>query len=140
MKGKTAHKCLHCREFYAPDYRKRSRQRQRAKPAFRKVSKAQSQRQWLAQAGNKNYFQSPDHSDRVKAWRREHPGYWRKKKAAGGVAKMLLGATNSTRVGYDTLLRRPSPINSPNNRSHKKPAPTGSPDLHQWRLLSKIDD
>jgi hypothetical protein len=36
--------------------------------------------------GNQNYFRSPDNSDRVKAWRREHPGYWRKKKPAGGVA------------------------------------------------------
>ena len=86
MKRKTAHKCLHCREFYVPDYRNRGRQRHCAKPACRKASKAHSQRQWLAREGNQNYFRSPDNSDRVKAWRREHPGYWRKKKPAGGIA------------------------------------------------------
>jgi hypothetical protein len=51
----------------------------RSFPVRRKESKAQSQRRWLHRPENQNYFRGPENSQRVKDWRKHHPGYWRKK-------------------------------------------------------------
>ena len=82
MKRRAKSKCLHCREFYLPDYRNHSRLCYCHKPECRRVSKAQSQRRWLSKPENKNYFRGPENTQRVRAWRECHPGYWRKKKPA----------------------------------------------------------
>jgi hypothetical protein len=42
------------------------------------VSKAESQRRWLCQVQNRDYFHGPVHVARVQAWRRAHPGYARR--------------------------------------------------------------
>jgi hypothetical protein len=80
MKGLAKRNCLCCKEFYCPDHRNLRHQRYCAKPACRKESKAQSQRQWLQRPENQNYFRGPENSRRVKEWRERNPGYWRKKK------------------------------------------------------------
>jgi hypothetical protein len=80
MKGSTKRKCLCCRKFYDPDPRNLRHQRYCSKPACRKQSKAQSQRQWQQKPENQNYFRSPENSQRVKEWRKRNPGYRRKKK------------------------------------------------------------
>jgi hypothetical protein len=79
MKGPARRKCLCCQEFYLPDHRNLRHQRYCCKPACRKESKAQSQRRWLQRPENQNYFWGPENSQRVKDWRKRHPGYWRKK-------------------------------------------------------------
>jgi hypothetical protein len=38
---------------------------------------AASHGRWLAASENQDYFRSPLHVDRVKAWRSRHPDYWR---------------------------------------------------------------
>jgi hypothetical protein len=63
------------------DRRNLGRQRYCAKPECRKVSKAASQKRWLAKEENKNYFRGSDNVERVRRWREANPGYWRKKKA-----------------------------------------------------------
>jgi hypothetical protein len=80
MKGLARRKCLCCKEFYRPDHRNLRHQRYCSKPACRKESKAQSQRQWLQRPENQNYFRGLENSRRVKEWRERNPGYWRKKK------------------------------------------------------------
>ena len=40
---------------------------------------AASQRRWLSQNGNGDYFRGPDQVRRVQLWRQSHPGYWKKK-------------------------------------------------------------
>lgn len=74
-------KCLCCKEFFDPDYRNRSRQTFCAKPDCRRASRAASQRRWLAQAPNRDYFRGQENVQRVQRWRREHPGYWKKRPA-----------------------------------------------------------
>jgi len=71
-------KCKHCRSFFAPDQRSAKRQRYCAQPACRQASKAASQHRWLQKPGNRDYFTGPTHVERVRQWRRVHPGYWRR--------------------------------------------------------------
>jgi len=71
-------KCLHCGQFFLPDARNRGRQRHCAQPVCRKASKADSQRSWLKKPANADYFRGPDQVARVQAWRKAHPGYWKK--------------------------------------------------------------
>ena len=82
MKCSAQRKCQHCSEFYLPDRRNLHHQRYCAKSACRKQSKAESQRRWLEKPDNQNYFSGSQNSQRVKEWRKSHPGYWRKKKSA----------------------------------------------------------
>jgi hypothetical protein len=77
MKKNRRRKCRHCRTLFRPDPRNRRHQRYCSKPACRCASKAASQRRWLGQAANRDYFRGPAHVERVRAWRARHPGYWR---------------------------------------------------------------
>jgi hypothetical protein len=82
MKGSAKRKCLCCQEFYRPDHRNLRHQRNCSKAACRKESKAQSQHRWQQRPENQNYFRGPENSQRVKDWRKRHPGYWRKSEAS----------------------------------------------------------
>src|SRR5712691_13309671 len=75
---RTQRKCKHCQTFFAPDPRSARRQRYCAKLACRQASKAASQHRWLQKPGNRDYFTGPTHVERVRQWRRAHPGYWRR--------------------------------------------------------------
>lgn len=72
-------KCRHCSEFFCPDYRNAYHQRYCASPDCRKASKAASQRHWLHQATNRDYFRGTHQVRRVQEWRKAHPGYWKRK-------------------------------------------------------------
>lgn len=74
-------KCKHCQTFFAPDPRSAKRQRSCSKAACRQASKAASQHRWLQQPGNRDYFTGPTHVERVRQWRRAHPGSWRRQDA-----------------------------------------------------------
>ena len=76
-------KCKHCKVFFNPDPRNVGRQSYCSKPPCRKASKAASQRRWLGKPQNRNYFRGPVHSERVRQWRKDHPGYWRRKGTFG---------------------------------------------------------
>jgi hypothetical protein len=80
MKRPAKRKCRHCKEFFRPDYRNRHHQRYCSKPACRQQSKADAQRRWLQKPENQGHFRGPENSQRVKAWRKAHRGYWRKGK------------------------------------------------------------
>lgn len=82
MKIKSTFKCLHCSELHRCDARNRGRQQYCGKPECKRTSKAASQRKWNAQAENKNYFSGESNCERVRQWRKAHPGYWRKKRPA----------------------------------------------------------
>lgn len=45
-----------------------------------------SHRRWLRKPENESYFHGPEHLDRVQRWRRDHPGYWRRKSAPARLA------------------------------------------------------
>src|SRR5215813_7760014 len=73
-------KCKHGRTFFAPDPRNVRHQHYCAQPACRQASKAASQRRWLQQPGNRDYFRGPTQVERVRQWRQAHPGYWRRQR------------------------------------------------------------
>jgi hypothetical protein len=77
MKKNRRRKCRHCRELFRADPRNRRHQRHCSQPACRRANKAASQRRWLDQPANRDYFRGPAHVERVRAWRAAHPGYWR---------------------------------------------------------------
>ena len=77
MKKQRRLRCLHCNELYRPDPRARDRQRFCSAPECRRESKRQSQARWRAKPENQDYFKGSEQVDRVRHWRRAHPGYWR---------------------------------------------------------------
>ena len=79
MKSHTTFKCLHCNEIHRCEPRSRARQRYCPAADCRRASRAESQRRWLSRPENENYFRGAENCERVRQWRREHPGYWRKK-------------------------------------------------------------
>ena len=75
--------CLHCKEIFTPSpYAPRARYCSRAD--CRKASKRASQARWLNKPENRNYFCGGQHVERVRAWRKAHPGYWRRGKRRKG--------------------------------------------------------
>ena len=77
MANKVQSKCLCCGEIFTVDVRNRGRQKYCPKRACRAAGKAARQRRWLGKPENRDYFSGPEHVQRVRVWRVEHPGYWR---------------------------------------------------------------
>jgi hypothetical protein len=73
--------CRHCDKVFSPDHRNLYHQYFCSDPDCRRASKAASQRRWLRQTQNRDYFRGPEQSRRVQEWRKSNPGYWRKKPA-----------------------------------------------------------
>lgn len=72
-------KCAHCKQLFRPDPRNVKTQKYCSQPECRKASKAASQKKWLEKPENQDYFQGSDNITRVQQWRKDHPGYWRKR-------------------------------------------------------------
>jgi hypothetical protein len=86
MKSSLKRKCRHCKLLYVPERRNAHHQRYCCEPACRRQSKAESQRRWREKPQNQNYFRGEENCERVREWRKRHPGYSRKKKSAPGEA------------------------------------------------------
>ena len=82
MRSPSSRKCCHCREHFVPSPNNRQRQRYCSKAVCRQASKAAAQAKWINKAENRHYFRGAENVERVRQWRRAHPGYWRKKNAA----------------------------------------------------------
>ena len=74
--------CEHCKCVFRPDARNLSKQKYCSSPECRKASKAASNRIWREKPENIDYFRGPEHVKRVQEWRRNNPGYWRRKPAS----------------------------------------------------------
>ena len=74
-------KCRCCELFFQPDRHNPGRQFYCLAPECRRASKAASQRRWLRQPANRNYFRDAANVERVRAWRQAHPGYWKRTKS-----------------------------------------------------------
>lgn len=72
--------------MFEPDARNRARQRYCVRAPCRKARKAASQRGWLSKADNRDYFRGAANVERVRAWRQEHPGYWKRRRRGKGDA------------------------------------------------------
>jgi len=78
MKQKRRRKCRCCGELYHHDYRNAHHQEYCNRPACQAVSRHVSHQRWLAKPPNRDYHRGQGHVERVRAWRKAHPGYWRK--------------------------------------------------------------
>lgn len=76
MKTREHRRCPHCLQAFVPDYRNAYHQRFCSKPECQYASKRSSQRRWLRNPKNRNYFREPDNVARVQEWRQKHPRYW----------------------------------------------------------------
>ena len=83
MTRRTRRKCRHCKHFFIPDPRNVKRQHYCREQPCRAASKAASQQRWLSKPENRDVFKGPIHVARVQAWRRAHPGYWRRSPPRG---------------------------------------------------------
>jgi hypothetical protein len=92
-------KCRHCRRLFVPDPRNYDRQNYCRKPECRKASKTVSQKKWLRKPENKNYFKGADHVERVRNWRKNHPGYWKRSKSKTALQDPLI-AQHAEKTGY----------------------------------------
>ena len=79
-------KCVNCGEFYQPDARNRGRQEYCRKRECGRASKRESQRRWRSKPKNRDYFKGKENVERVRQWRKRHPGYWRRKMSPAAVA------------------------------------------------------
>lgn len=104
-------KCRCCNEFFVPDFRNRQHQLYCPKPACRAASKRASQRRWLRQPANRDYFRGPENLRRVQQWRQAHPGYWKKQPAASLDAQPVLPQqVNSVNAGQSSCNAPRSPL------------------------------
>jgi hypothetical protein len=94
MKSASCHgRCLHCNRLFVPDYRNRGRQQYCSSSECQKASKRARQQRWLSQPENRDYFRDARNVERVREWRRQHPGYW--KRHPRQVARMLQDACSA---------------------------------------------
>lgn len=82
MDGIKRCRCANCHQPFRPDPRNAWHQRYCDASACRAASKAASQRRWLGKPENRHYFRGPEHVERVREWRKAHPGYGRRAKAS----------------------------------------------------------
>jgi hypothetical protein len=79
MPGIKRKRCRHCSALFIPDHRNRDRQNYCRLPECRDASKAASQQKWLDKPENRDYFRGPDNVKRVQRWRKNNPGYSKRK-------------------------------------------------------------
>jgi len=101
-------KCRCCNVFFQPDRHNPQRQFYCSATDCRRASKAASQRRWLNQSGNRDYFRGPENVKRVQEWRKANPGYWKRSKSRSKQAqpienKALNPGTSSCNAPEGTL-------------------------------------
>ena len=79
MPGIKRKRCRHSNRLFIPDHRNRDRQNYCGLPECRDASKAASQQKWLAKPENQDYFRGPENVKRVQRWRKDNPGYSKRK-------------------------------------------------------------
>jgi hypothetical protein len=69
------------------------------------------------QTGERDYFRGPEHVQRVRVWRLEHPGYWRTHRRGRGVAlqdalalQVIEGTEDLARRALQDALRSQGPV------------------------------
>ena len=81
MKRTRQRKCRNCGELFKPNPRALSHH-YCGKAACRAASKKTSQKNWLHSPSGRHYHSGPEQVQRVQAWRKRTPGYWRRERVA----------------------------------------------------------
>jgi len=78
MPATSMHRCRSCKAWFTPDRYNAWHQHYCLLPACRLASRAASREHWREQ--NPDYFQGQENCLRVRTWRTDHPGYWRRQR------------------------------------------------------------
>jgi hypothetical protein len=79
-------RCSNCKQLFFPDPRNRYHQRFCSDTACQKASKTTSQQRWRTKSENQYYWSGRERVEKVRAWRRRHPQYWKGAAKQGAVA------------------------------------------------------
>lgn len=71
-------RCAHCGHHFHINPRVGRRHRFCTKPECVRVSRARARRRWLKKNGGRKYFKGGENTERVRAWRKRNPHYWRR--------------------------------------------------------------
>jgi hypothetical protein len=74
--------CAGCNHWFTPNPKAAFHQRFCSKKRCQKARKVASYKRWLAQPGNLEHWRGPVNVLRVQEWRKQNPGYWRRKSTA----------------------------------------------------------
>jgi hypothetical protein len=117
MANKVQSKCLCCGDIFTVDVRNRGRQKYCPNPPCRAAGKTARQRRWLGKPENRDYFRGPEHVERVRVWRAQHPGYWRSHRRGRRVAlqdalasQVIESPEDLTRRALQDALRSQGPV------------------------------
>jgi hypothetical protein len=89
-------KCPHCKQLFVPDPHNRYHQRFCSQPQCQKARKAANQRAWSRRSANRDYWRGDKEVERVREWRRAHPGYWRKADKKTSTALQVVSSPEPT--------------------------------------------
>lgn len=110
MKAIRKRKCRHCGELFHTDPRNKRHQHYCGKMECIQASKAASQRRWLSKPENRDYFKGPENVERVRRWRKSHPGYWRKKNRGSQNALQDVITAQPTETNQESGISANSPL------------------------------
>lgn len=79
-------RCAKCRRRFIPEPRAAGRQRYCPNPECRKASQRSSHRRWGK--NNPGIFSGTENTQRVQAWRKAHPDYYKTRKANTGAEEL----------------------------------------------------
>ena len=82
MKRRRRRKCPHCGQLYWPDPRNRHHQIYCSASECQQARQRAGQARWRRRPENRDYFRGAHNVERVRAWRKAHPGYWRRRRLA----------------------------------------------------------
>lgn len=71
--------CRNCKDLFISDHRNREKQRYCSKAPCRAASKKASNARWRNRKENRDYISGPGEVARVQQWRRDNPGYSKKR-------------------------------------------------------------
>jgi len=77
-------RCVVCRRWFVPDRRNAGRQKFCSEERCQQVRRLRSMAAWRLKPENRDHWQGSSEVERVRQWRREHPGYWRRCKSGRG--------------------------------------------------------
>jgi hypothetical protein len=78
MPATSMRRCANGDHWFTPDRYNAWHQHYCLLPACREASRVASREHWRER--NPDYFQGEEHCQRVRAWRANHPGYWRRQR------------------------------------------------------------
>lgn len=70
--------CAHCGRQFVVDPRVGKRHRFCSRPECVRASRRTAQQKWLRKNGGNSYFAGKENLEKVRAWRKHHPQYWKR--------------------------------------------------------------